>query len=523
VIQRKTQTAEYWRNLNLSQNDLQFLQTIMLDAGKPLTTLELAERLVTERCRSEEAQLRSELARGTLYQPKKSFAAGDSVIFPVLDFRLGTVVEVRPGENPEYGEFDVISVDFGADRRRRMFAARLDAPHRLNLEEPDLSMAGDPETPAELLASEASGVPAALAEALAQQAEFVRFEEAWMRRDLLTEIHVGHLNIAEALIEVQGSPAATTDLVKELDIPAEVAPEVARFSVQSVLAADERFDQVGTGAERRWFLKRLEPSEALEMPGALRYRPEPFDRGALTSALRLLEWELDDEWSEGTLESERMDTPTTTLLLTYPHLVSGTLPLNRHSRPFFPRGFGERTMVSLIDGRWGQRFPGWAVHEGRYLAGLRGWFEKHKLPAGALISLQRHEGSDEILVDFRPKRMRREWTRWAQVMDGRLDFQLRKQEVACEYDEHLIIGEDQSEELTGLRAAPFYHDAPLADLVYAIFTDLAGLSQQGSVNARTIYSALNVVRRCPPGPIFQCLATDERYQLFGEHEYRLAG
>jgi hypothetical protein len=146
-----------------------------------------------------------------------------------------------------------------------------------------------------------------------------------------------------------------------------------------------------------------ESAEALETPEPLRYQSQPFDRGTLSPVLQRLEWELDDEWSDlgGDATGARMATPSTTLLLIYPHLVSGTLPLNRHTRPFFPRGYGERTMVTLIDGRCGQRFPAWAVHEGRYIAGLRPWFEQHKLPAGAYIVFQRREGTDEIVVDFR--------------------------------------------------------------------------------------------------------------------------
>ncbi len=132
MIQRNTQTPEYWQDPTLSQDDIEFLHTLILDAGAPLTTRELAEKLVAERCRREEAQLRSELSRGELYQPKKTYAIGAKVIFPALDYRLGEVVETRAGQNPEYGEFDVITVDFGADRRKRSFAARLAAPHKLN-------------------------------------------------------------------------------------------------------------------------------------------------------------------------------------------------------------------------------------------------------------------------------------------------------------------------------------------------------------------------------------------------------
>ena len=359
VIQRNTQTPEYWRNLTLSHDDIEFLRNLLLDAGSPLTTQDLAERLVAERCRREEVQLRDELSRGEMYQPKKEFAVGARVIFPGLDFALGEVADVRPGQNPEYGEFDVVTVDFGTGRRRRSFASRLAAPHKLNVDVADLTVSGDLATPEELLRGIAAVVPSALAEALSAQPGFAQFENRWLLRDLLADVHVGHLNIAEALIEVGNMPLETSALLKELDLPAELPSGVAAFSLHSVMAADGRFDQVGAGDTRQWYLRRLEPPEALEIPASLVYRPIPYDPDALSMALQQLELELDDEWSDSGPYSTalRVSAPSTTLRLTYPHLVAGTLPLNRHSRPFFPRGHGDRTMVTLIDGRWGQRFP----------------------------------------------------------------------------------------------------------------------------------------------------------------------
>jgi len=524
VLQRKTQTPEYWQTFALTPPDIEFLHSLLLDAEKPLTAGELAMALVADRCRREESEMRAELSRGTLYQPKKQFAVGEKVIFPLLDYRLGEVVQLRHGENPEYDEFDVITVDFGPDRRRRSFAARLSAPHKLNADGPSVLMAGEVATPDQLLATIAERMPVMLAAQLSERPEFARFEDRWLLRDLMADIHIGYLNIAEALIEMRSAPVETATLVKELDLPRELSPELAAFSLQSGLAADSRFDQVGAGESRRWFLRRLEPPEALELPAALRYEPIPHDRQALPPALAQLEWDLDDEWSEegaGEMSVVRAALPTTTLLLSYPHLVSGTLPLNRHSGALFPRGHGERVMVTLIDGRWGQRFPAWVVFSGRYIAGLRAWYEGHKLPAGAFITLERRGDSGEVVVDFRPKRMRREWTRWAQVVGDRLDVQVRKQEVACEYDELVIIGDDQSAEIRGLRALSAYAEAPLADLVYQIVSDLAGLSQGGSVHAKTIYSTVNVVRRCPPGPIFAVLATDARLESVGDNLFRV--
>ena len=526
MIERKTQTAEHWQEFSLTPADTEFLRTLLLDAERPLTTRDLAQALVTERCRREEADLRAELARGTIYQPKKRFAVGEKLIFPALDFRLGEVVDLRPGQNPEHGEFDVITVDFGANRRQRSFAAGLAGPHKLNADLSDLLIAGNLTSPEKLLATDASGVPAALAIQLGAQPDFATFEDRWLHRDLLAEIHIGHLNIAEAVIEMRGAPVAIKTLVRELDLPAEIKPDVLAFSLQSALSADGRFDQVGPGDARQWYLSRLEPAEALRVPEALRYQPASVDLASMPTDLIQLAVELDDEWSVDNLnpaDDARAGLTTTTLLLTYPHLVAGTLPLNRHAGSFFPKGYGERTAVTLIDGRWGNRFPGWVNHAGRYVAGLRPWFEKHKLPAGAYITLERRDDSGEIVVDFRPKRMRREWTRFAQLADGgRLDIQLRKQEVACEYDEQIIIGDDRNEDILKLRSAPAYAHASLEGLVFEVFTDLAGLSQTGSVHAKTVYSAVNVLRRCPPEPVFAALADHPKLEAAGGGIFRLA-
>jgi hypothetical protein len=526
VIQRKTQTAEYWQGLTLTTQDVEHLRGLLLDAETPLSTQGLAVGLVTERCRQEEADLRAELARGKLYQPKGAFEIGERLIFPALDFRSGQVVSKRPGRNPEFGAFEVVTVDFGPDRRQRSFAARLTAPHKLNADLSDLLQSGDLASPQRLLSTVASEVPEALAAQLAVQPGFVEFKGSWFLRDLMPDVHIGHLNIAEALIEMRQAPVGSELLLRELDLPAEIKRETALFSLESALVADGRFDQVGWDDSRRWYLRRLEPEEALEIPDALRVWSVTFDRSVLPPELARIEWELDDEWSEmmpGETSTARAGLPSATLLLTYPHLISGTLPLNTHSRAVFPQGNAERTMIVLIDGRWGQRFPGWIIQSGRYVAGLRAWFEKHKLPAGALIVLEKREDSGEVVVDFRPKRMRREWARWAQVVDNnRLDIQLRKQEVACEYDDLVIIGEDRPDELLNLRHVPAYARADLADLVQQVFADLAGLSQQGTVHAKTLYSTINVLRRCPPGPIFGVLATDERFQSTGDGYYRLS-
>ncbi len=82
----------------------------------------------------------------------------------------------------------------------------------------------------------------------------------------------------------------------------------------------------------------------------------------------------------------------------------------------------------------------------------------------------------------------------------------------------MIIGDDRNEAIQKLRAD--YARVPLRDLVFEIFSELAGLS--GAVHAKTVYSAVNILRRCTPEPIFAALATDERLEQTDEqHTFRL--
>lgn len=80
---------------------------------------------------------------------------------------------------------------------------------------------------------------------------------------MLVPIGPGHLNIAEALIEVKGKPLPTPELAADLDLPAEVSEEIRNLSVNFALQADERFDNVGDSGRDIWYLRRLTPEQVV--------------------------------------------------------------------------------------------------------------------------------------------------------------------------------------------------------------------------------------------------------------------
>ncbi len=96
----------------------------------------------------------------------------------------------------------------------------------------------------------------------------------WFPRALLVELHEGHLNLVEALLDVQGGgPLPPEVILPHLEMPADVPPALQIFSLNAALYRDPRFDEVGPAGQFLWFLRRMEPPEVLETPCACRELP----------------------------------------------------------------------------------------------------------------------------------------------------------------------------------------------------------------------------------------------------------
>ena len=532
MLQRPTQTAAFWRDqFEVSADDVEFLYQFLLDAQKPLKVSDLALSLIDEYLRRENARIEQELTKGAIYAPRQRYQIGQTLVFPGLEFAVGAVVGVRPGQNPEHGAFDVIQVQFEGKvkSKPREFAAGLQTPHRLN------------QTNGESLVHDASLLSAAeiyklyqaeIDEALLYALEegdrhevFVEVGGSWLLKDMLAEVHVGHMNIAEALIEVQGRPLTAQELLNEADLDSNVSLPMRVLSLDHGLSKDERFVRVRQGREIAWFLRRLLPAEVQTIPPLLRYRPLGYNRSLLSVEMLQLEWELDDEWSEGGMRGDAPSlVPSTSFTLTYPHRRHGTLPVSSRTRGFFPQSRDGVSVITLVDGRWGTRYTGWVVHEGRYVVGLAKWMEDHQIPVGAFITLERSQTTGDVIVDYRTRRPKREWARIAHADLERLllTFDMNKINVACEYDEHMIVAEHSGEELDELRTRMESAGIDVNALISNLTPELIKLNPQGTVHAKTVYSAVNVVRRMPPGPVFYALLVNRQLRDVGGGLFSMA-
>lgn len=528
MLQRQTQTAAFWRDhFEVTKSDTDFLYNLLLDAQSPKRLAELAVALIQEYMRRENAKIEAELAKGALYTPASHYEVGQMIVFPALEFAAGEVTGVRPGQNPEHGDFQVIQVKFDDKQTGREFAAALQTPHRLNEANGSQLLHDDTQLSAgEVYSLYQDEIDESLLFALEEgerHTEFVQVDDTWLLADMLAEVHIGHLNIAEAVIELAAAPQTTDHLLHEVELDANVGPALQHISLEHALTKDGRFDRVVGPQGAAWFLRRMEPSEVVTTPMHLRPVSERYNRALLSVELLQNEWELDDEWGESTLSSELPAVvPNTSFTLIYPHRRSGTIPLSGRTRSFFPPYQGGKATVTLIDGRWGNRYTGWIVYEGRYVTGLSKWMEDHAIPAGAYITLERTAEPNEIVMDFRPRRPKREWARIATPDGLRLTLEMNKIQVACEYDEHMIVADADPEAIDQLREQMSAAGVDLAQLVDQIVPELTKLNPQGTVHAKSVYSAVNIVRRCPPGPIFYHLISNRRFRDVGGGLFALA-
>jgi hypothetical protein len=459
------------------------------------------------------------MSEGTPYQPKRSYEIGERVVFPAFDYQVGEIVGTRPGHNPQYGPFQVIKVKFEKGAQRE-FAAEFAEEHPLNRE----AQAVTPEdaqqhTPEELAELYGWQVGKELEKRLEAEPDFVRLAGKWFPKDLLVDVNIGHLNLAEAVLDMaEGGPLPTEELLGDLELPEEITPQLRIFSLNYALQEDKRFDEVGPAGQVLWFLHRLEPESVQSTPPLLKYQPIEYDPALLTSEMLALENQLDDEWSN--LESPAEVTEPVTIVLTYPHWKSGTLPLSSQLAHVFPTGRTHRIRFVFEDGKTGEEMPGWVVREGHYIYGLEEWYQKQNIPVGAYLELKRGKEPGKIIV--RPRgRSRREWVRVALPTEKRLAFEMRKELIACDYDELMIVTEEDPEALTNLRARVQEQKLSLAQLTSEIFPELAKLSPQGTVHAATLYSAVNVAIRMPPGPLLAELASSDTYVPVGDNYWVL--
>jgi hypothetical protein len=512
-------SPEYWKELQINRQDVEYLHTYLFEHEIPLTTRELVTVFVTERIRLERlAEQQRRQAGGKTYFPKDAYQVGDNIVLPALNWKHGKVVAARAGQNPEIGAFDVLTVQLD-DGSERLFASSLPV-HSLN--DKPVSVEGEDVEADVILNAHGAAVEKKIEATLRADDELVRIAGRWFPRALLIDVNVGHLNLAEAVLDMSGGePLPTSALLKDVALPEGVNVKLAEFSLNYALQDDRRFDEVGPAGQVLWCLYRLEPDAVRDVPSYLHYSEIDHDRSLLTPQMSALENQLDDELSEIDLNSA-VDVKEVTVSLIFPHLRAGTLPLSPRVRSLFPTAYeSPRVRFTLVDGKTKQKMPGWVVREHGYVYGLRDWYKSHDLMPGSLVRIRRGENPGEVIIEAQTYRATKDWVRTVIVgADGGLVFAMLKQSISAEFNDRMVFAIPSLAAVEQLwTQGP---KKPFEQLVVTMIRELSKLTPQGHVHAQELYSAINIVRRVPPAPLFALLASHPEIAHVGDLHFRLS-
>lgn len=519
MIQSPTQKPEYWgEKFTLSGSDIEQIYNHFLEVEKPQTAAQVARVVIAYRAAEEQNKVARQLAGRMIYQPKGSYAAGDELVFPALEYANGTVTAVREGYNPQFGTFPVVAVEVNG--KLLEFASSLDIEHPLNQDSGAAAetLAVDLE---ELYALYETAVTQKVALALDKSENFVRIGQDWFIKGLMAEVNIGHLHLSEAILEMsEGGPLTVAEILPHLDMDPSLDKAVQAFSLNYGMMHDGRFDEVAPRGKIAWFLRRLEPDEVQKVPERLQYTPIPYDKALLTHQLSLLERELNDEWSDISASIVESGPQTAVFTLLYPHRLSGTMPLSSRTSPFFPHSTSPRQRVVFIDEHTQEEIVGWVVEADRYVYGLGDWYEENGIPIGGFIHLKAGPEPGVIYLGYDRRRAQREWVRLATAVDNRIKFDLMRRSVGCGFDDLMIVGTDVVTAIDALRRRAESHQRSVASLIAEVFPELAEANPQNTVHAKTIYSAINMLRRIPPGPLFAELVRHPAFQSVGDHYWQ---
>ncbi|MCS7010382.1 MAG: hypothetical protein N2049_02275 [Anaerolineales bacterium] len=514
-------SLDAWKDFSLSQADLDFINNYLFEVETPLTEAELAPLVVEQRLQRErEERLAHRQAGRRIYFPKETYHVGEKIVFPSLGWKKAEVVHVRPGSNPDLGDFDVIEVLF-EDGTSKRFAARL-AEHKLN-QLPKETVEEKPIRVEQILKLFGDKIEEGIRLGLQKADGLVRIAGRWFPRALLIDVNTGHLNLAEAILdEKQGGPLPTSALIEQIELPAGVNPKLLEFSMNYALQEDERFDEVGPAGQVWWYLRRMEPEDVQQPPPWLRYTDIPYDRSVLTQEMLAFEASLDDELSPLLSAGNAPAVSEVTIVLTYPHWRAGTLPISARTRGLFPTAYeSPRVLFRVVDAHTKEETTAWVVRPHGYVVGLSTLYKKYGLFPGSLITLRRGKPG-QVVVEAKLRRPVRDWVRTVLVgSDGELVFATVKHNLGFEFNERMLLvvpdvaGVDEArEKITRQRL-------PMEKLVETVMRDLSRLNVQGHVHASELYAALNVIRRCPPGLLLALLTQNPNYRHIGDLYFRI--
>jgi hypothetical protein len=510
----------YWQEFSVGKKDIESIYNLLLEKAVPLSANEILDYLISARIKLElDSFKKKKISQNRVYFPKDEYKIGEKISFPVFNMEPGKINSVRDGFNPDYLDLKVIEVEFDSGKIR-FFASNLD-DHPLNqiLELPENDPNLDP-----VLVKENYGDDLILRmeDSLKKNDDLVKIAGSWFPRSLLVDVHIGHLNLAEAVLEeAKGGPISTIDLMKQVELNANADEKLLEFSFDLALQEDGRFDEVGPSGQTFWFLKELEPIDVKEVPLFLKYSPKEYSIEGLEKFMEMFEGTLYDELES--METPGLPAERAAISLAFPHWRSGTLPLSKTLKKMFPSAYeAPRVMFTFFDPQENEKFSGWVVRANKYICGLDKWYLKHELMPGSIIIVEKSNIPGEIIIKFEKSRQNKEWLKTVLVgSDQGFVFAMLKHPLTASFNERMAIAIPDISALDEIWKNHIYEKESIDKTIIRVLRELAKLNPQRQVHAQELYAAVNILRRCPPSLILYHLLNNDQVEHLGDLYFRI--
>jgi hypothetical protein len=513
-------SATYWQDLTVTQKDIENIFNLLLENAIPLPEETILEFLINSRIKQELDLLHKQKTKQEkIYIPKDEYKIGTSLVFPLFNMEKGIVKSIRDGFNPDFQNLKVIEVEFESGKTKS-FASQLEN-HPLNnvLEAQENNSNIDP-----VLIKEKYGeaISLRLNEILDLNKDLIRIAGNWFPRSLLVDVNIGHLNLAEAVLEeANGGPISTSELMKQAELTANADQKLLEFSFDLALQEDGRFDEVGPSGETLWFLKEFEPQDVKEVPLYLKYVNTEYSTQELEEYLGLFESNIYDELEP--LDSLARISDKASISLSFPHWRSGTLPLSKSLKKMFPSAFeAPRVKFTFYGPQENERFSGWVVRTSKYICGLDNWYQKHELMPGSLVIVEKSKTPGEITIRFEKSRQNKEWLKTLLVgSDGGFVFAVLKHPISTSFNERMAFAIPDLAALDEIWKNHAFEKENFEKTIIRVMRELAKLNSQRQVHALELYGAVNIFRRCPPSLVLYHLLKNDQVEHLGDLYFRI--
>ncbi len=523
--------AFHWAySFSIGADDIDSITNLLLEQETPLSAVELATAIIKRREENERQKLKDQYKGTKVYRPRECYAVGDRLMFAHLQYATGKIVSFRQGVSPERAPITIAAVEFDEAQehqeqtggRLREFVVAYQREHPLNTQKLSLhpGLAEQKYSVGDILDDPDTSIVEQVNDALENNADLVRLAGTWFVRELMLEVDIGYMHLAEAVLDMHGGgPLPPGQILQEIGGIGDAPEALQVFSLNYYMNQDPRFDEVGPAGKVLWHLTSLLPRMVMQVPAILQYEPLVYDRNVLSREMRQLEYDLDDEHSP--VKSPRPDGEVSVTLI-FPHRRVGTLPINSETQFIFPDAKTPRIAITMVDALDNQEYPCWVVHEHKYVYGLAPLYQKYHLSVGAFVYLTRTRNPSRIEIEFENFKTRSEW---CPVIDpgaeGQILIRNEKRAIGAEFDEMIIIGVQGLKGVDALSKEVRKKGVAITRILRGLVGELSSLNPQGTVHAKTLYSALNVLRRCPPGPMFATLLANPEFEYVGGNNWKL--